>query len=455
MSAPVDLAGAGTVLPVPVAGRDRKRDRKLDRGLFASLGLCPLVVGFFLATLLVPVEASFYLGSFRLTPYRLLLIGLFFPAVGRLLSGRVGRLLPSDILMLGTFLWAMLSLSIRQDPGVGLESGGVLLLEGFGGYLVGRTFVRNARDFKGFAAVHVVVAIALVVVAVPEALTGKRFLHAALGGPLTSAQDMRMGLHRASGPFEHPILFGVFCASAVGSAFYAFSRKVRLTVPRLFRTLLVMTTAFFSLSSGAVATMMAQIVPTAWDLGTKGLVRRWLIFFLIFVTGWGAVDIISNRTPLKVGLTYLTLNETTGYYRTIIFEEGMKDVAAHPILGIGYGDWSRKSWMSASMDNFWLVIAVQFGVPAFLMLATAVLHLMFRAVRNMKRATQDLPMRKAWMISLTGLCLAGATVHYWNAIFVFFCFFVGAGGWMAARRPAERPAVSFVPVRVAGGEEEE
>jgi hypothetical protein len=36
-----------------------------------------------------------------------------------------------------------------------------------------------------------------------------------------------------------------------------------------------------------------------------------------------------------------------------------------------------------------------------------------------------------WMTCLIALTLAGCTVHYWNALYAYFFFFLGLAGWLA------------------------
>ena len=63
----------------------------------------------------------------------------------------------------------------------------------------------------------------------PEALTGIHILHdgisGALGGPMAPYIDPRMGLERTFGPFDHPILYGVFSASAFSLAYFVIAER--------------------------------------------------------------------------------------------------------------------------------------------------------------------------------------------------------------------------------------
>jgi hypothetical protein len=67
------------------------------------------------------------------------------------------------------------------------------------------------------------------------------------------------------------------------------------------------------------------------------------------------VDLLSNRTPFHVFVTYLTFSVETGYARIMIWNWGIAEVMRHPVFGIGLAEWERPLWKSGSMDNFWLV----------------------------------------------------------------------------------------------------
>ncbi|GAG91244.1 unnamed protein product, partial [marine sediment metagenome] len=60
---------------------------------------------------------------------------------------------------------------------------------------------------------------------------------------------------------------------------------------------------------------------------------------------------------------------------------------------------------SDSMDNFWLVQAVKFGIPGFATLAGAVLLLMCR--RRNQLGPEPNALRLGWTVSMTGLIVAG------------------------------------------------
>lgn len=82
------------------------------------------------------------------------------------------------------------------------------------------------------------------------------------------------------------------------------------------------------------------------------------------------------------------------------------------------------------MDNFWLVTAVRYGLPALVLLMAAVL-LTMRRLAGLKRVDAAIGrFRAAWIIGIAGIAVAGVTVHFWNSLFGLFMFLLGTGVWM-------------------------
>ncbi|RLS58103.1 MAG: hypothetical protein DWH91_03200 [Planctomycetota bacterium] len=400
----------------------------------------------FILALATPPELSVNAGGLRLSAYRIVLLLSFLASIRKLFSGKVGSVHGADWLVILHSFWSMLALINYAGVGQGLETGGIYFIEALGAYLLGRCYIRNSADFAAMSRLMFMIVVIMSGFALIESVTGKHFIRetsrAILGGPSLVPIEPRMGLHRAYGSFDHPILFGIFCASSFALAFY-------LTVPhkrfrsKWARTMFTLGGTFFSLSAGAFSALGIQIFLVGWDLMTRNIGRRWSILGGIFAAIWTVISLSSNRSPIKVFLTYFTFSPGTGYNRIRIFDCGTAEIARHPLLGIGLGDWERPSWMvSGSMDNFWLATAVRYGLPAFLALAGALLWLSV-SMSNRNYPSKDTQnSRAAWLVCMIGLSIAGSTVHYWNALFCLFAFLLGSGAWLALPESTKRPVPS-------------
>jgi hypothetical protein len=394
-----------------------------------ALQWCPTLPLLLLGSLLLPTELSFNLGPLRLTVARVILLSAFFPALFRLVGGKAGRMNMIDTLVLLYLLWALMVLMFHHGIDVALQSGGILIVELGGAYLIARTWVLNERAYRGVTLVLIALICLLAPLVLFEAVTHFPLIKSlAIGHVFHSAIDPRMGLARAYGPFDHPIHLGVISASLLGIVLAP--ALPRLGQPRQpkFTKYGVLISAVSSLSSGGVFTLGIQAILLLWIRLTRGMSARWIKLAILFSLVYGVIELLSNRSAMIVFLTYLTFSADTAYNRVMIFDWGMDNVRANPIVGIGFNEWMRPDWVSSSsMDNFWLVQAVTYGIPGFLLLAVPTLMMVSRGWKECHGRLRRL--RAGWTISMLGLMFAATTVHLWNNLLIYFAFMLGLGAW--------------------------
>lgn len=411
-------------------------------GLKDAMRILPWPVTILAIALAMPTETSIYAGSLRLSPYRIVLIFTLFPSLIRLFTYRVGNPHMIDYLMIAHSAWVLLSFFVNEGAGQGLESGGIYIIESLGAYLVGRVWIRSRLEFEAFCRLVFYMVITMLVFAIPESLTGYHFIReafrAVLGGPGLPYIEPRLGLTRAFGSFDHPILYGTFCATTLAATYYVVC-SARVGLRQLMTISAVGLATFLSLSSGAFVAMGIQILLVGWDRTTRGITSRWMILSGLFAMFWIFMSLLSNRSPIKVFISYMTFSAHSAYNRILIWDYGTAEVGRHPIFGIGFADWQRPDWMhSSSMDNFWLLTAVRYGLPALILLLAAIILTMRRlgGLRNPDDTIQRY--RAAWIICIAGIGIAGVTVHFWNSLFGLFMFLLGTGVWMTNTPSRER-----------------
>ena len=341
--------------------------------------------------------------------------------------------------MLGYPLWACLSLLYHHGPEVAIESGGIFLVEAFGAYMLGRCLVCSERDFRALSQFIVITVLIVGIFAVAESLTGIQLIRKAFasifGGSSSGGPSPRYGFHRAYAGFDHPILYGIFASSAVGLAWYTYDNHNHITVRKVMRTIAILIATLASVSSGALAAAAIQVLLIIWDHSTRAFRGRWWILTTVIFVTYSIIDILSNRSGMAVLLSYLTFNMHTAYVRMLIWEWGFYgNVLPNPIFGIGFNEWIRPSWLSASVDNFWLVTMMMYGLPAFGMLAGAALLRLNATCNLLSRAN---PAVIGWLTTIIGLFVSGCTVHYWNSAFVWFCMLIGCTAWITSPIPAK------------------
>ena len=129
----------------------------------------------------------------------------------------------------------------------------------------------------------------------------------------------------------------------------------------------------------------------------------------------------------------------------------------HPFFGIGQGEWVRPYWRGhPTIDNFWLAIAVRYGLPALVFLwfgiACNALAILLRTGLDPDEQRQ----RRGYLIALAGLLMILVTVSIWGPVSTFVLTYFGAGVWFYARDrprlgPGSRAAGTAPRARRGGG----
>ena len=393
-------------------------------------GALPIWAWLFIIALVTPL--SIYVGALRLSPYRLVLLVVFLPALFYWLSGRAGPIRLPDICVVALCLWSSLSFSVVHSLGEMVDTIGIFWVETLGAYLLGRCYIRTPDAFYAMVRLFFIVGVVVIPFAIYEAVTGDNMIVRIMSkiGPSYWDNDMepRLGLNRVNGPVPHPIHFGVFFLSLSGVVYYVLGYGLRWTA-RVGRMLVIALLGSLSLSSGPLVALMAQLYMIIWDGMMTSYRQRWKILAGLSVAGFVVVDLISNRTPFHVVIEYLAFNKHTAYNRIRIWEWGTKNIFDNPVFGLGFNEWARPFWMGDSVDMFWIVGAMRHGIPVWI-LWLALFFLIFLPVAYRRGLSDRVSWyRTGYLITMFGLFMAGWTVHYWLVTYVLLMFMLGSGVW--------------------------
>ncbi|MCX8508008.1 MAG: O-antigen ligase family protein [Rhodobacteraceae bacterium] len=418
----------------------------------------PLFVSLYLAAVLMPV--LFNIGPLALTPMRALLL-LAMPYLGvRLVLGHFGKLNAADIFFFLHILWATVAVAVNNPANV-VQNVGSTAAEFLGGYLVARAYIRTPRQYESLLLSLLLITLALLPLTIPELLNGKAIvpmLIEKLPG-LRSVEDVanppRMGLERVQNVFAHPIHYGLYSSIPFISVVYGLRHRLNLFW-RVIAAAGIAFAVFASLSSGALLALLLQIAVLAWALIFRKVPVKWLMLLGLFVMLYVAIDLFSNRTPMRVFMSYATFSSQTAYYRAAINEWGWFNVSQNPIFGLGLRDWDRPAYMeSGSVDNFWLLNAMRYGIPGVLLLGCGCFAGVVKvACRDTSANGVVDGFRLTWVITCLGMAFTLVTVHVWNNAFSFVFFFFGSGLWIAsykasdqdtltAEKPSARPPLAY------------
>ncbi|ESR23039.1 O-antigen ligase family protein [Lutibaculum baratangense] len=440
--------GEGDVWPEGAAAAPATR---APRAPAAGRRWPPLPLTIFVVSLLLPWQIS--LGPLSLSPTRIVLLILVVPCVGIWLSGRAGRLRLTDVLLVLFWLWCSISLVAVHGLGFAIQPSGILFIETMGAYLVARCFIRDLDGFRAALRLLFLAIAALLPFAVLEAVTGRNILLEALGMLLPTyadaGEEARFGLRRAQTVFEHPILYGAFPGSILALVHLVLGHR-RPVVVRWSRSLVVGAAAVVSLSSGPLLAVVIQVALMSWERILRAIALRWKLLIALLVLTYVPLELVSNRSVPELYISYFTFSQHTSWYRILIWQYGIASVLAHPLFGIGFHEWARASFMTSSIDAFWLVPAVRHGAPAALLLLGA-LASTFLLCRRPMESDALRAARLGFVIVMTSFFVVGCTVHFWATSYMFFTFLLGSGIWLFDARDGQGTSIVDEPRRERGG----
>ncbi len=408
------------------------REMRASRPASAGSGR-PVLATIALITLMLPV--TFSMGTWLMSPSRALFLVLLPIQLFGLLRGQYGKITYIDWLILGYMAWRTF-VPFIHNPQVALQYAGSNSVIFLGGYLAGRATIRTAEDFQWMAKVLAAFVIFSFPFAVYETITGKfviPYLFEQIPG-IDSVSDVnyqrRMGMDRVQFVFSHPIHYGLFCSLAL-AVYFVSLRGIISGFWRWTGMLIIVACCFMSVSSGPFLSAMAQVGLIVYAHLFRNVEKRWLYFGLAFGFFYAVIEVGSNRPGIVALMSLLTFSASTANVRFILFEYGMAQIMRTPIFGIGFRQWDLPSWMTGSLDNFWLAIALIFGLPAFLFLFGAVVTgLVGIGRRAFKQGGGLSNARLGWGIMLVSLTLTLATVFIWSEVASLVMFMIGSGVFM-------------------------
>jgi len=403
-----------------------------------------------LTIIAIVIPLTFNVGPLTLNFSRLLFLVLVPLLTINLLRGLYGRILITDVMVFIHVIWLALSIFINNAD-VAVQFTGSTAIAILGGYLAARASIRTVGQFHALSRLLIWIALFSLPFAVMETLTGKAILREILSGlPGMSVSgratnEQRLGLYRVQFLFAHPIHYGFFCSLVFSLAYVGLRHRVGRT-RRLVSSGIIGMCCFFSLASGAVLAMAIQIFLIGWEAVTRRLKRPWMLLISGSATVYVILELLSDRAAIIAILSRLAFSPKTVSIRQRLFEFGTEQIAKTPVFGVGYNDWGLPPWMSGSIDNFWLLQALIYGMPAFLGLVGAtVLTMVFVGRRDFSMDEPLRTARLAWIFTMISMCLTLATVAVWGPIQSFVMFIIGAGVFLLTAEPAGETAEEATP----------
>ncbi|WP_274697769.1 hypothetical protein [Aurantiacibacter sp. D1-12] len=295
-------------------------------------------------------------------------------------------------------------------------------------YLVGRAFIRSANDLRllflyalpGLA----IVALVLAFESISHNIFLRPFLADVLGKPEPVIYSrIRWGLVRAVGPFPHPILGGVFLATMLPLAIFLTNNWRQCAIA----VLVTLSSLFVVSSTALLALILAAALTGAYAVQRLTRVPVFLVIAFYLSLLYVAIGALSESGPLSFFIRYFTLDEGSGYYRTLIWQFAGAEAAANPFFGIGLRDWARPGWMGDSVDSYWLVLSMRYGIPSALASAVVMAGTIgLLASTGKHRSSRDQHVAVALAILLFTVMFSGLSVHIWEGLHIWVIMLCGA-----------------------------
>lgn len=386
----------------------------------------------FLITLCIP--GTLAVGGLQLNLYKTFLLFTTIPLGVLWLRGRAGPIVATDLLMLGYATWQVLSLGIHHGI-ARVPYMGTNFVESFGAYLVGRVLVTGPGRFLAFFRYLLLCFAVLLPFAFVELLTGRRLWSDLFGKVLTMGGyergEKRMGLTRVALGFPHPIHVGFLASLAVANVYYIFAGR---WLRRLAFSGLAGVMVFVGLSSAPMLGVGLQGVMIAWDRIVRFLTGHWVLFGLIGFVSLAVLQMILPGGIIGYIVNEVIFNPYGGANRIDIFRYGIAEVWRNPVFGIGLNEWRRPYWQHSTLDNYWLLVTMRYGIPGFLLLASAIVVSALSIATAPRLDATAARYRTGYLIALASGIVVLCTVHIWDSPVAFFMAYLGAGAWFYAAR---------------------
>ena len=420
---------------------DLRQDRPVRRAVSVASSRDELNLKLLLVAVFLPEGLSFFVGDFRLSLARVLLIVLSIQAVSRISSrSRNSQLVcvPSDILAPIAGIWTMIACT-ATDGLEGLKGAGMDAIEFTGAYFIFRYLLGPTDSTVRIVTFACKVMIFVILLALLDPLTGKLFTYELVKSftgyvkpsyeSALAAQAealFRDGSIRAMGPLEHSILFGAVCIWFGTLAVVTFPKQIFGWMVAIIGLVGLLYSEARSPLAGYLLAMALAIVYCA----TPSFTLRWKIIGLLVTIAILVVFTFSG-SPVATLVRLSGVSAESGWYRQAIWDTGVPVVLGSPIFGIGSSDdwgWQAHGGLvSASVDAFWLKAAMSYGIPgSLLILLTIVGAFWLGPVDRSPRLTpEERRLSVALGLVITTVVFLGFIVHFWGTCWILIASFAG------------------------------
>ena len=388
----------------------------------------PFALTLVLSGLFIPVELSFYVVGLRFTVVRLIFLVLtpvLLSKLARKVSTGSYRFVLSDLFVIMAGFWMIFAASNIDGLVPALNHAGPDALEFCIGYMTTRILLTEHGQALSFIDLLCRIIAVVALIGLLDPLTNTYFTHALsaqLEGRsinLSHWEDAyRLGLLRAAGPIEHPILYGFICGVGVILA---------LSIPVKARRFVIISCAtglILAFSSAAVFSVCCGVALLIYDRIMFRVPHRWIWLVALGAIAIGAAFLISN-SPVGFIISHFIYSPSSGYYREWTWYSVMSFVSQSPWYGLGYG--LQPDDINHSINSLWLVSAIHFGFPGAVLVALSLIGAASLPVsgRNINLTSIESKLGTTLGIIIFLIIYVAFTVHLWGIIWILTGLLIG------------------------------
>ena len=406
-----------------------------------SLSGTELFLKLLLVAIFLPEGLSFFLGEFRLSVARVMILLSSIAAISQMArraGARATVRVPSDILAPLAGVW-MVMVATVMDGLDGFKQAGMATIEFVGAYWTFRYLLGPVDSSVRVARFGCKLMILIVGIALLDPLTNKLFTYEFVKGitgyvkigyedalALRSETLFRDGVIRAMGPLEHSILFGAVCAWFATVAFVTF----RLQLFGWGVAAIALIGVWFSQAKGPLLGYLIALALAILYSTTPRFTARWKVVGLS-VTAVLLTVFIFSGSPVATLVRLSGLSPEAAWARQAIWDTAGPVVLGSPIVGIGLlGDWNWQAHgalVSSSVDAFWLATAMSYGIPgsALILLTIASACGLGSIDKSPHLTPEERRLSVALGIVITIIVFLGFIVHFWGICWILIAVFAG------------------------------
>jgi hypothetical protein len=392
----------------------------------------PFVVKLMLIFNFLPDALSFFIGGMRLTVVRVLFLWST-PVLLSRLATRIAegtyRIIPSDVFVILAGMWMFVSAAQVDGIQSSFAHSGPIALEFCVGYWSMRLLLTTPEHTRRAASLLCNTITFVALLGIMDSLTNhyviREWLNTVLHSNLVmdgGGLERRHGILRATGPVEHPILFGFICG--IGFLLSVSSRRMALAVICGVGTVV-------SFSAGGVLATAFGAALIAYDFVFSNVKMRWRILIGMLVIAFLMLMIASND-PVGIIVRHLTFDPGSGYDRLLQWHvAGGMLLDESPWFGLGFvlPEQLDDQLISAthSIDSLWLFSALEYGIVGSALIGATLLGSTLRPPLGtvVQPPAADLRLRSCLSIVLCVTVLVGFVVHLWGTAWILVAMLAG------------------------------